>query len=158
MVAERHNETNVVVGSAYTGLDRCDLHFNYGRICLHFHNRSGVFRMTHNEYQQWLKTRSKSTQSRNLPDYSKLGAHSILQEFQTSDPGKTDNRSQKAKGNGVNHPSYRITVEFLYSDKRRRDLDGGLSTILDCLVKAVRRLQRLDTRDKDHLKARPEGQ
>lgn len=40
---------------------------------------------------------------------------------------------------GGDRPQFRVTVAFRYHDRRRRDNDGGYSTLLDCVV-AARRL------------------
>lgn len=48
---------------------------------------------------------------------------------------------------GASHPKFRISIDFLVADRRRRDADGMLSTILDCLVHAQGRLAPVDTGD-----------
>jgi hypothetical protein len=35
---------------------------------------------------------------------------------------------------------FRVTANFRFSDRRRRDLDGCTATVMDCLVNARRRL------------------
>lgn len=83
-------------------------------------------------------------------------AHNELQKFKDADKGQAHHKPKKAKAHGASHPSYRVTIVFLQSDKRRRDLDGQLSTVLDCLRNAVRRFSAMDTGDKDHITERKE--
>lgn len=45
-----------------------------------------------------------------------------------------NNRSIQAGENGENDKP--IIIVFRFSDYRRRDLDGALATVMDCLVKA----------------------
>ncbi len=42
------------------------------------------------------------------------------------------------------HGRFRVSVTILVSDKRDRDSDGCLSTLLDCLISAVGRLVGMD--------------
>lgn len=51
------------------------------------------------------------------------------------------NNAPKVQGeNGCHNPRYKVTVTFLMSDNRRRDLDGMLATILDAICTAGRLL------------------
>lgn len=68
------------------------------------------------------------------------GAHPFIQEQQDAIQ-KQENRShvrgnkskkQSVDGNGIRQ--FSITIEFLMSDKRGRDLDGSCATILDTLI------------------------
>lgn len=54
-------------------------------------------------------------------------------------------RSKKEKVDAASHPKYRIAVMWLISDNRVRDNDGMLSTIMDSLISATRRLSGMDT-------------
>lgn len=66
-----------------------------------------------------------------------------------SDPGlqkqkevlgrKTRGRSKGGRKNGPVEGRYRITITVGFSDRRRRDLDGLSSSVLDSII-AVRRL------------------
>lgn len=51
-------------------------------------------------------------------------------------------RSQKAYGR--NHPRYRVTVNLTLAG-RSSDPDGQLSTLLDCIVSASKRLRSVDS-------------
>lgn len=65
-------------------------------------------------------------------------SHPIVQEQQDAGQGKDDYQPQKPGVDGLHHQKHRITVTFRYSDQRIRDMDGSLSTLLDCLVTARR--------------------
>ena len=56
---------------------------------------------------------------------------------------------------GASENAFRISVTFRFSDKRRRDADGSLSTLFDCLIGSVRRL--LDAMPGNPHKVRPGG-
>lgn len=74
-------------------------------------------------------------------DGSNKREHTSVQEHQEDRPhgpsGGADNRSQEKGVDGGGHPVFHLTVTALLSDKRQRDLDGMLSTICDCLVRAA---------------------
>ena len=60
---------------------------------------------------------------------------------------KTPSNSPKSAAmDGVGYEGYALSVEVLVSDRRRRDLDGALATICDCIV-AVGRQLAADTAD-----------
>jgi len=77
--------------------------------------------------------------------------HSSVQEPEASDLRSTQgsiphsNARKRGKTDGVDHPKFRVTIVFNFSDDRRRDLDGAATTILDCLVATRRRLVAMDT-------------
>lgn len=60
-------------------------------------------------------------------------------------PSITDHKARKKKADGGNHPRYSLTLNFRVSDHRPRDLDGLLSTVLDCLITARGRFTAMDT-------------
>lgn len=55
-------------------------------------------------------------------------------------------KPRRPKAHGRNHPRYRITVTLHLGKGRSADPDGQLSTILDCFVRAVKRLGGVDFR------------
>jgi hypothetical protein len=59
---------------------------------------------------------------------------------QTVAKAASDHPTGFAKGDGQDGGLYRITVALRFCDKRRRDMDGCLCTILDCIMRARRRL------------------
>jgi len=91
-------------------------------------------------YEAYLARRGQSGNSRN-----RSGAQ--LQKQQDVDAGKDHNKSDQAKVDEASHPKFRIRVVLRYSDNRRRDIDGALSTVLDCVVRAFGRFRSVDTRN-----------
>lgn len=78
------------------------------------------------------------------------GKRAFLQKLQACDcsdaergtPGTTD-IDHEARGSGThggNHGVFRVTIKFRMADRGRKDLDGAVSTLLDCLIRARRRL------------------
>ncbi len=76
-----------------------------------------------------------------------------LQELE-GDPPKVGRRKGKEKAgavhrdgpseeavDGTGHPQYEVSIVILISDERDRDLDGAVSTILDCLVHSIREVR-----------------
>ena len=60
-----------------------------------------------------------------------------LQEREAVHRDKTGVQNVDGKG----HPRFAVTITFLVSDNRRRDIDGCASTVLDCLVKALHKVR-----------------
>ena len=106
--------------------------------------------MNEREFNEWLKTRSKAVQDRNLSDDPRPWKYSVIQEhkepIQESKDGKDIHRDEpKEKGmDGKSHPQYRVTITWLISDRRKRDSWGMSETIADCVVSASRRFLGLD--------------
>ena len=75
-------------------------------------------------------------------------AYTEQEEQQVSDKGKADNKTRISKGDKENHRRFRVRITVRFSDNRRRDADGCLSTLLDCLTTARGRLLEMDTGDK----------
>ena len=70
----------------------------------------------------------------------------VIQKQQDVDARTTDNRPQKTEVDGEGRSFYRVTVKLLVSDRRARDADGAISTLLDCLIAAVGRQLGMDRR------------
>lgn len=50
-------------------------------------------------------------------------------------------KQSRVKGmDGAMHGQFRVTIILRMSDNRRRDIDGGAATLLDCLIAARRRM------------------
>lgn len=77
---------------------------------------------------------------------SKRPARVFVQEQQDDCAGPVNHEPEKAKANGSDYPSFHLSVEFLVSDKRDRDGDGMLNTICDCLISAIGRLAKVDSK------------
>lgn len=60
--------------------------------------------------------------------------------------GDVDNRSEETKVDGEMCAEYGITVTLLVSDNRDRDGDGAFSTLQDCIIRAVGRLAKVDSK------------
>lgn len=91
-----------------------------------------------------------------------IGALPVVQEQQVDLPKQRrapvhrDERRKKTV-DAAGHPSYRVAITLKVSDDRARDPDGGGSTILDCLVRAARRLMAMGPRAKHKNSASAEG-
>ena len=72
------------------------------------------------------------------------GARPIIQKRKNAIPRQADNRSEEAKVDGEGRSLYRITITLLVSDRRARDGDGAVSTILDTYLFALGRLASMD--------------
>lgn len=112
--------------------------------------------MNNEQYLEMLRNGSEAIKRLNKPKDQRL-PYSKLQEQQNDDERKDHHKPKKAKDNGAGHPSYRISVVFLQADKRRRDIDNQLSTVLDCLRDAIRRFSAMDTGDQNNIKAGKQG-
>ena len=93
---------------------------------------------------------SESTKRRNphlYPGYlptSKVGNkgddNSIVQKQENNLRQSANNKPKAKKVNAANYPKFRVTIVFRFPDYIRRDADGCLSTLFDCIVHARRRL------------------
>lgn len=82
--------------------------------------------------------------------------HSQLQELQGLLEEYVSHSPKSKKADEGNRKRFRITVDLLVSDNRRRDPDGAINTIMDCLVAAVRRLGEGDRRSGGASKKSPQ--
>lgn len=83
----------------------------------------------------------------------RAGYRAFVQELENADSAGpsgaateetvADNEAGIATTDGGDHGVFEVAVTFRFPDRRRRDLDGCISTLLDCLIHARRRL--LDT-------------
>lgn len=69
------------------------------------------------------------------------GPRASIQEQKDNRWKEIDNGSKMQKVDGGGDKQYHLSVEVLVSDRYRRDLDGALATICDCLVAARRQLE-----------------
>lgn len=71
----------------------------------------------------------------------------VVQEREEGNPGPGNrkdanaNRKVRGKKKSLDRTPYRVGLVLRFADKRQHDPDGCLSTILDCLVAARRRLE-----------------
>lgn len=96
---------------------------------------------------EWLneQLRKPSVAARN-PGLAKLSG---VQKREDANEARTNNRPGKARMDETRNPRFKVSVTFRFSDNRKRDLDGALSTVLDCLIAAGRQ-QAADSYDLCH--------
>lgn len=104
--------------------------------------------LTQHEYDEFYRqTGHRHPWDRSCPSIQK----------QEDNMRKTTSNSPKSTAmDGVSYEGYSLSVEILVSDRRRRDLDGALATICDCIVAAGRQLAA-DTDDSSEGKDGKEG-
>lgn len=54
--------------------------------------------------------------------------------------GQTAYETRARQMDGPGHPQYRVSITLRFSDYRRKDPDGCVATLMDCLTDAVGRL------------------
>lgn len=98
-------------------------------------------RLTKQQYDDMLRRKPGLAPKITSSDtHKRLGTHTKLQE-QKDDLSQSSNNSSKVQETyGGDNPRYKVSVTFLMSDNRRRDLDGMLATILDSICTAGRLL------------------
>lgn len=87
-------------------------------------------RITNDQYQAILARQAAR---------KRTGARPIVQEQQDDRKGTPHHGPEEAEVDGPVQGRFRVTIDVFVSDKRRRDLDGAASTLLDCLI-STRRL------------------
>ena len=60
-------------------------------------------------------------------------------------PGQADNKPKAPEMDGSVYPKFRVSIALMFSDNRKRDMDGAATTLLDCITHTVRRLLAGDT-------------
>ena len=94
--------------------------------------------LTQHEFDEYKRiTGHNHPWDRSCPRIQKQEDHSGEKAYHSAKGKKVD---------GFVREGYLLTVEVLVSDRRRRDLDGALATICDCIV-AVGRQLAADTGD-----------
>lgn len=97
---------------------------------------------------------SASTIAVNSPDNK--GAHPVIQEQKEVRERPRVHGQENPPVDGQRDQQYRVTITFHISDRRRRDIDGGTSTLLDCIVAARRQLDG-NTGSRTTRKSLPKG-
>ena len=77
----------------------------------------------------WTKTKP------NLPRSSSL-IQKLEDDHKEKREALSNNTSEETKGDEKNIGIFQVSVAFFIRDLRKRDLDGMLSTIMDCLIHA----------------------
>ena len=62
------------------------------------------------------------------------------EEQQAPDARPDDHEAGIPEVDSTVHPTFRVSVDLFYSDRRRRDGDGAATTLADCIITARRRL------------------
>lgn len=102
-------------------------------------------RLTRKEYDELIRRNPRLSQGDNG------GPRPIVQKHETLHPGQQDRKAadpdagQHQETDGAHHKRFSVSIDFRISDNRRRDLDGMLATVMDCLQAARRRLDPMDT-------------
>ncbi len=99
--------------------------------------------MNDKQFSEWMK----SSNMVQLPngDYVKAGNQGTgALAFKEEPPlrsgkRKAPDRQGSCVKSGKDHPKFSVSVTFKMSDNRKRDLDGQIATVLDCLIDARRR-------------------
>lgn len=90
-----------------------------------------------NRTKEWYEEyKAKSDRAGKLPLFQKLEDDSRAVQ--------ADHRPTEEKVDGEGRSVYRVTITLLVSDRRSRDADGAISTILDTVLLAVGRRLNLD--------------
>ncbi len=79
-------------------------------------------------------------------------ANSEGSERQAVGTATIDHQAGDSETDGGDHGVFQVTITFRMADRRRKDIDGMLSTLLDCLVRARRRC--LDPNPQDESRSR----
>jgi len=92
-----------------------------------------------------------------VPDSGGQGKHPVFQEQQnapdqdaqrqTTGQATPHHEAGISEANSGDRGQFRITITVRFSDRRRTDLDGKLSALCDCIVRARRRLLDTSTGD-----------
>lgn len=110
--------------------------------------------VTPEEYAQLVQNlKSKALRARANQDEQKAFISNIedtrsrsrseLQKQQNAMQRPIDDKPKESKMDAKRDQQFKISIAFLMSDNRRRDLDGMLTTILDCLCAAGRQMADL---------------
>lgn len=93
---------------------------------------------------------ARPVRQRKTPKAGREGKRAFVQELQNADrqkpaghtAGETfdDHQAGTPTTYGGDYGKFRVAITFLMPDRRRKDIDGMCSTILDCLIRARRRL------------------
>ena len=87
---------------------------------------------------------SEFYERRNRAGDKRTGPRAVDEKQQDADPWKAHHKTRVPRVDRAVHPKFRVTVTLYVADQRRRDADGAYTTILDALVKSVRRLGSVD--------------
>ena len=89
--------------------------------------------LTQAEYDNYLRTIGYL--------YPRAGARPSVQKQEDNRGETAHHRPEGEEVDAGLYEGYLLEVEILVSDRRRRDLDGALATICDCIVAVGRQLE-----------------
>lgn len=95
---------------------------------------------------EWLK----NYDARN----SRAGRNAINEELKDDSARKADNRPKEAKMDRGGAGTFAVSITLLYSSQRASDIDGGATTCLDCLIRALGRQSGVDSKTQRKLATR----
>ena len=96
-------------------------------------------------------TKAQYAQLKNNLESKGTGKRNIVQKLEDNlcaerPSPKAYNKARKGKANERNHGQFCVSVTLRISDKRNRDSDGALSTLLDSYCAAIGRLTAMDAK------------
>jgi hypothetical protein len=111
--------------------------------------RPGVFEKVPHAKRTVSETKAADVESErsNPVVQEQQNSNSEVSEWKAAGSPLDDNQARVPENHGQDHGVFRLSVVVRVSDRRRRDLDGILSTLCDCLIRARRRLLDPHTRD-----------
>ena len=88
--------------------------------------------------------------SNHEPIHNRNRGSAELQKYQANNSAKkparnVDYRAAQKSMDGSGVGTFRMSITLLYSSQRDSDLDGGATTLCDCLIAAIGRLAQVDS-------------
>lgn len=102
--------------------------------------REQILKLFPNASEQFIRNNTGDKKARACKKPEKL-------KGDLPEEGRDKVRRCKPKDKGADepdHPRFGVAITLRVSDRRVRDGDGAESTILDCIIAAVRRLKKMD--------------
>ena len=113
--------------------------------------------MTQDEFKQLVRNSSGDFRKAAAADLARIGCDPLFQKPKDDhcqgSPGTAaevsdaDHQAGTAKTNAGDHRQFGVSIVVRVSDRRRRDLDGILSTLMDCLTRVRGRLSHPSSKD-----------
>ena len=94
---------------------------------------------------RWTKEQLDEYEARRRAKGAGYRSGAVQEKQQDDNPREAHHKPEVPDVEQVVCPKFRVSVVLHYSDLRRRDIDGGLSTLLDALVTARGRFVDLDS-------------
>lgn len=97
--------------------------------------------MKEEKLRQIFKNASNSFIRSNCDSHTRLGPCAESKESKGMERKVLNDKRKDPTVEEIRNGSFKVTITFLASDRRRRDLDNGTSTILDMLPALRRQLE-----------------